>query len=125
MLALKLHLLEDTGSKHSSQVKGSHTIVRLVALNQGEELAEVAEEAVVNIWKLLEQVSRVAIVAAVILCRHATGCQDRSHVRVTDAQSVKLRLRPKRDPTVFSQTVSVRTDNLRTVLFRCEALIDF
>lgn len=31
----------------------------VVALHEGEEVAEVAEEAVVDIWKLLEQVSHI------------------------------------------------------------------
>lgn len=76
-----LNLLEDTGSKHSSEVEGSHAIVLVVALNEGKEVAEVAEEAVVDVWKLLEQVSHIwprAIITT--LYRHTTRRQNRSNV---------------------------------------------
>lgn len=55
----RFNSLEDTGSKHSGEVEGSHTVFLVVALHKGEEVAEVAEEAVVDIWKLLEQVSHI------------------------------------------------------------------
>lgn len=42
--------LEDTGSKHSGEVEGSHAVFLVVALHKGEEVTEVAEEAVVDVW---------------------------------------------------------------------------
>lgn len=51
--------LEDIRSKHSGQVEGGHAVVLVVALHVGEEVAEVAEEAVVCVWKLLQQISHI------------------------------------------------------------------
>lgn len=58
-LKKRFNSLKDTGSKHSGQVEGSHTVFFMVALHKGEEVAEVAEEAVVDVRKLLEQVSHI------------------------------------------------------------------
>ena len=55
----KVNLLEDAGSKHGGEVEGSHAVVFVVALHKCKEVAEVAQEAEVNIWKLLEQVSHI------------------------------------------------------------------
>lgn len=51
--------LEDIGSKHSGQIEGSHTVFHVVALHNGEEVAEVAEKTVVDVWKLLEKISHI------------------------------------------------------------------
>lgn len=55
----RLNLLEHTGSKHSGEVEGSHAIVLVVPLDEAKEVAEVAEEAVVCVRELLEQVSQI------------------------------------------------------------------
>lgn len=51
--------LEDTGAKNCGKIEGSHAVFHVVALHKGEEMAEIAEEAVVDAWKLLEQISHV------------------------------------------------------------------
>lgn len=82
-LKKKLGSLEDTGSKHSGKVEGSHAVVLMVALHKGEEVTKVAEETVVDVWKLLDQVSHIwprAIITA--LYRHTTRWQRRSKVRM-------------------------------------------
>ena len=55
----KYNSLEDAGSKHSSEVVGGHAVFFVLGLHNGEEVAEVSEEAVVNVWKLLEQISHI------------------------------------------------------------------
>lgn len=50
----RFNLLEDAGSKHCGEVEGSHAIFLVIALDKGKEVAEVAEEAVVGIWKLFD-----------------------------------------------------------------------
>ncbi len=80
-LKKRFNSLEDAGSKHSGEVEGSHTVFLVVALHKCEEVAEVAEEAVVDAWKLLEQVSHVGprdVITA--LYRHTTTYQNRSKV---------------------------------------------
>lgn len=57
---------------------GSHAVFLVVALHKGEEVAEVAEEVVVDVWKLLEQVSHICprdIIGT--LYRHTTRHQNR------------------------------------------------
>lgn len=51
--------LEDTGAKNCGEIEGGHAVFLVVALHKGEELAEIAEEAVVDVWKLLQQISHV------------------------------------------------------------------
>lgn len=51
--------LEDTGTKHSGEVEGSHPVVLVVELHKGEEVTKVEEEVVVDIWKLLKQLSHI------------------------------------------------------------------
>lgn len=51
--------LKNTRSKDSGKILGSHEVFRVIALNVGEEVTEVAEEAVVNVWKLPEQISGI------------------------------------------------------------------
>lgn len=50
------YLLKDTGSKHCSKVLGRHAVFYLIPLHQSQEFADVAQEGVVNIWQLPEEV---------------------------------------------------------------------
>lgn len=77
----RFNSLEDAGSKHSGEVEGRHAVFFVVAIHEGEEVAEVPQQAEVNIWKLLEQVSHIwprYIIAA--LCRHTIRYQKRLKV---------------------------------------------
>lgn len=51
--------LKDTRPKDGGEVEGSHAVLPVVALHQCEEVAEVAEETVVHVWKLLQQISHI------------------------------------------------------------------
>lgn len=53
------HSLKHSGSEDRGEVEGRHAVVLVVTLHQGEEVAEVAEEAEVNIWEPLEEVSEI------------------------------------------------------------------
>lgn len=51
--------LKDTWAKDGGEVEGGHAVLRVVELHLREEAAQVAEETVVHVWKLLQQISQV------------------------------------------------------------------
>lgn len=53
------NLLKDTRPKDDGEVEGSHAVLPVIALHQREEVAEVADEPVVRVWKLPEQISQI------------------------------------------------------------------
>lgn len=73
--------LKDIGSKHSCQIEGSHSVFLVIALHNGEEVTEVVEKAVVDIGKLLEQISHIwprDVIAALYTFKEK--CQNGSEV---------------------------------------------
>lgn len=73
--------LKDARTKDGGQVEGGHAVLPVVELHLREEAAQVAEEAVVHVWKLQQQVSQVGArdVVATLFVIHNSG--NRSKVR--------------------------------------------
>lgn len=55
----QMNSLENTRTKHGGEVEGSHPVVLVVALHEGQEVTKVTEEVVVNVRELLDQRSQV------------------------------------------------------------------
>lgn len=53
------HSLKDIGSKHSGEVVCGHQVVFAVVLHECEEVAEVPQELVLDIWKFLEEDAQI------------------------------------------------------------------
>lgn len=116
----RLNSLEDTGSKHSGEVEGSHTVFLVVALHKGEEVAEVAEEAAVDVRKLLEQVFHVGprdVITA--LYRHTTTYQNKSKVKFNFLQSLLFPVQRNRNVWLkdFSRKVDKCSSTWRSHLW--------
>lgn len=45
-----VYSLENIGAEHGCQVECSHPVVALLLLHVGEEVAQVTQDAVMNIW---------------------------------------------------------------------------
>ena len=57
--AVSLHSLENIGPKHGCQVECRHAVEVLLLFHLGKEIAQVAQDAVVNVWHPQQELTHI------------------------------------------------------------------